>query len=112
MNVETAVITIITHAMVLALMALSHVVMNADVRTKGICHPQAILLIQIIQIFIYIRIQVLYLVSNISVIIITLVETVVITICIRAMVFALMALYHVVMNADLRTKGIFHPLPM
>ena len=54
----------------------------------------------------------LYLVSNVSVIDITLVVTAVITIITHAMVLALMALSHVVMNADLRTKGIFHPLPI
>ena len=37
--VERAVITTLNHAMVLALMALSHVVTSADLRTKGIFHP-------------------------------------------------------------------------
>ena len=62
MNVETAVLTIITHAMALALMALSRVVIIADVRAKGIFHPLAILFIQIIQVVIHFGIQVLDLV--------------------------------------------------
>ena len=38
MNVETAVIPYLSNAMVLALMALTPVVMNADLRNIGIFH--------------------------------------------------------------------------
>ena len=105
MNVETAVITFITRAMVLAIMALSRVLMNADLRT-GIFHPLAILIIQIIQIsYIFWDPSTLFS-SIVSVRIITLVETAVITIMTHAMVLALMVMSHVVMNADVRKKGI------
>ena len=90
-------------------MALSHVVMNADVRTKGIFYPLAVLIIQNIQVsYIFWDPSALFS-STVSVSIITLVETAVITLLNHAMVLALVALSHVVTYAYKRTKGIFYP---